>query len=240
MPIKQIACLIAILILSKPAGSTTIIVVARNGRVYVGADGKRSGTAHNGHVAYPACKIQRFGGFLVAHYGGYFVQVKISNSDKFKTLIDTDEITSEAMRVPGSVLEKSESLDAKFWKAYKTAISSLPSGLSVESREKLRGELRSVAFVVVGPDMHRQPTAIILSFRTNFDDLLPRSSKSRIVVDEGKNRCLGFCDFANGVITDPFGPNTEETILTYLESAASLHPDFVGPPYSSEGEQGSN
>jgi hypothetical protein len=217
---------------SVPVHSTTVIVVARNGQIYIGADSKRSQFLESGasiETGKTACKIQQHGAVLVSHSGGALFLDKNTGD----TVFDAAEIARKAVASPGSLSDKADSLERSYWAVYRNMIKRISTMDSLQDRVMFKQMLYQTTFVVAGIGKDGLPEAIRLDFFTNFNESNPSPQKYRMSIpkDAGATS-LGWDELIPRGAKDPFAGNINQAIVGYLKQEAGAHSSQVGPPYS--------
>lgn len=225
-----LCCMFAEILFPPSIHPTTIVVVVRNGIVYVGADSKRSETHASGEIqAGPTvCKVQKYGTVLIAHFGTGLLRVETKSASPV-ILFDGDRIEREAMKHSGTLIERADRLEGVFWTAYRRAIINI-SKMEPKLQPGTQQMMRNIDFVLAGKGSSGLPEAIVLRFATDFNQLHPIPQKTRLYLPHDGT------GFVVGVrATDPLNiGNTEieSAILNYLAAASRAHPDVVGPPFT--------
>jgi len=165
---------------------TTIVVVAQNGSVFVGADGVRGAERVGGSVqslpSLSVCKVKKYGGVVVSHYG-------FSGAPG---LMDVDKIAQAAAEVPGTLRDKADYLERRYWGDYQSLIAKSPKWRPA-LRPLLEANLRDTGFVIAGPSEKDSPLAIVLHFWTDFSTPHPQPNKERVYIPGNMNVLpLGF------------------------------------------------
>jgi hypothetical protein len=235
--VRFISGIATLLLFSTPIRSTTIIVTARNGQIYIGADGKRTHESESGPPGFDAmCKTKEYGTVVVAHSGGAaMIAVKQDGaSTQMTTVYDADEIARKAVRVPGSVSDKADSLERNFWAVYKDLVSTVPNIPPGLPRLEWMNNLSENGFVVAGVGKSGLPEAVVLTFTTDFSKPVFRPRKERTwISEEGINEFyMGWFDALPKGDIDPFPGNVDKAIMGYLKAETRMHSSVVGPPYS--------
>jgi hypothetical protein len=211
--------------------STTIVVVARNGSVYIGADSLRSDSHASGEVdAGPTvCKVQKYGTVLIAHFGTAVLRVQTEPAHKWVTIFNGDAIERKAMLQPGTLTERADRLERDFWPTYKRIILSIPK-TTPKLQMGFKRMMRSIDFVLAGKGRSGFPEAIVLRFSTDFNQPHATPQKARFSIPYDRTGIV--VGLAADYSLSIGNTGIETGILSYLGAASRVHPDAVGPPFT--------
>ncbi len=85
-------CLFAMVLFPSSVYPTTILVLARNGSLYIGADSRRAPEPGSRSVsAETTCKIRKYGAVFVAHYGTVILGIQPKGTH-LRVRFDSDKV----------------------------------------------------------------------------------------------------------------------------------------------------
>jgi hypothetical protein len=212
-----------------PLHSTTVVVLSRDGQIYISADGRRDVDVGGVRSAISACKTNQYGSVVVAHYGIAGIPVPTDSNGHFITGLDADAISRKAALGDGSLSDKVARLEGDYWKDYEMLVKGSVNWNPV-ARTKLLPALSQSTLVMAGKGRNGLPEAIVLDFYTHFNQRIPVPQKGQLSIPYDQPWVvLG----PNDVKFDPPATgNPEAYMLDFLKRVAAKYPDMVGPPYS--------
>lgn len=231
MKSRIITAWLLVALIPMTASPTTIVVVARKGSIYVGADSMR-GDAKTTSVS--VCKLKQYSAILITHYGPTIVSFQADPAKPSTTVFDADDLMQKTASIAGSLSDKANWLEKSFWEFYRHLISTdLPSFKSAEMRKDFENNFRLNGFVIAGRGKSGMPEAIVLQFTIDFREFSPRPMKTRWTIPGDRTELyLGVSEIQPKPGRDPFAENIDKGITDYLAIESTLHPHQVGPPYA--------
>jgi hypothetical protein len=229
---KLILVMMFITFPSVPMHPTTIAVVARNGSIYVGADGIREAP---GGKPNAVCKLKKYGTVLITHYGAANVDLQANLAHSWTSIdrFSADDIEQMAGRVPGSLSDKADWLERYYWSVYQKWVYRALRFQPGKLRDGIEDEFGLTGFVLAGKGVDGMPEAIVLQFTTDFRESNPKPVKMRWKIPQDKTvSFLGLADYHIDSKVDPFASGISKGIISYLKLETQIRPGQVGAPYA--------
>ena len=210
--------------------STTVLIVIRNGQIFIGADGKQTGFFSNGtREEQTVCKILKYGNIAVLEVGGTRAEVRLPNSKKPVVLFDVSKEADKALRRPGNLEQKANAIQTEFWAFYEHIWHDFYP--TAPDKQIFYGQFGRIYIALAGKGESGTPKVIELRFTAT-----PHGEPHEERAEISKERDHFYLGWTEAVDLTPFDPfamgDVEKTMTQILQQEAKIHPFEIGPPYS--------